>query len=554
MHRRFATSQLRRPTSLDGWWDFCTDPSDQGVSESWYNQFPDAEATLWVPGVWNTRRGFEQYAGPAWYRRRFTTGQCLAVVLRFGAITHQSNVWLDGEPVGDHYGSFLPFSFLLPRLPAGSHELVVRVDNATDMAGTVTPPGISGRRYGGILRHVWVEELDGPAHVAALRVTPVVKRSRATLRVRAELQNLTERPLNDTWTLYLDDAPIRSGLLHLDPRDVQVLLFAVNVRVEDWSPQNPRLYHVRLAFGGDDTIERTGFRDLRIEGDQVLLNGVPLHIRGIDRHEEHADWGYAVPGHLLARDLDLIQDVGANAIRGVHYPEDELLLDLCDERGILFMEGVPLCGCGQEHLRNDIMGDRASAMLWAMISRDVSHPCIWAWSLLEDCATDSSEGYAVVEQLVETAREADPTRPLTFASSCGLADTCLDMVDLACVNVACARQENGLPTPAAWAALLDGLRDQLGGKPLLAMGVCPADFVGPQGPSDEAAGAFGDAVRSLMQREDLVGFSIRTFADTQDESPCLCTSGWDVGEMGLLDGYRRPKWAWAVLRALLAER
>ncbi|MHB0856193.1 MAG: glycoside hydrolase family 2 protein [Anaerolineae bacterium] len=559
MHRRFATSQLRRPISLNGWWDFQVDPSDVGVGESWYSAFPDTDATLWVPGVWNTRQGSAHYEGAAWFRQRFTTGDCLAVVLHFGAVTHQANVWLDGEPVGDHYGGFLPFSFLLPHLPAGLHELVVRVDNARDMAGAIPPAGHSGLRYGGIFRSVWVEELGGPAHVATLRVTPVVKRSRTTLRVRAELQNLTERPLNETWTLFLDDVPIRSGLLHLDPRDVQVLLFAANVRVDIWSPEEPRLYKVRLVFGGDDVIERTGFREIRVDGGQVMLNGSPIHIRGIDRHEEHPDWGYAVPEHLIARDLDLIEELGANAIRGVHNPDDELLLDLCDERGILFMEGVPLSGCSQEQLAHDIMGDRASAMLWAMISRDVSHPCIWAWSLLEDCATDTPEGCAVVEQLAQTAHEADPTRPLTYASSCGVADSCLDMVDLICVNAACALEGDSIVDITAWRSMLSDLRQRVGDMPLLVAGLEPGAFLRSQAGGgdaldgqDAARRAIRDTIQMLLQSEGVAGVSLRQFADAYGEGSCGCLPGQASQGAGLLDAYRQPKASWQVLRALLA--
>ena len=93
-----------------------------------------------------------------------------------------------------------------------------------------------------------------------------------------------------------------------------------------------------MTCGGDLLQERVGFRNIAIDGTRVFLNGKPLQIKGVNRHEDHPDWGYALPEHLMLRDLDLLEELGANSVRGSHYPNDQRFLDLCDERGI-FVHG-----------------------------------------------------------------------------------------------------------------------------------------------------------------------------------------------------------------------
>ena len=342
MHRTFATTTTRRQIDLEGCWDWAPDANDAGIAEQWYRRFPAGAERMWVPGVWNTCRRHLNYEGAAWYRTRFTVGACAAALVRFAAVTHQANVWLDGEPLGEHYGGFLPFCFSIPAPEAGEHELVVRVDNPHDMASTIPSANLDWFRYGGIHRPVWVEELPGPGYISCLRLTPVGAQGRAILRVRAELANVGDRMVNERWTLYLDGQPVKSGHVRLDPAEAQVLLFAVDVPdARLWSPGDPQLTMVRLAFAGDDVIDRTGFRALEVRGNDILLNGEPLRIRGVNRHEDHPDWGFALPPHLMLRDLELLADLGATSIRGAHYPNDQRLLDLCDERGILFMEEIP---------------------------------------------------------------------------------------------------------------------------------------------------------------------------------------------------------------------
>jgi len=554
MHRTFITSTTRKCTYLDGTWDFAADPHDLGLGAGWYDRFPQDCVPMWIPGVWNTSRPYLNYEGVGWFRTRLSLRECAAAAISFGSVTQQANVWLDGEPLGEHYGGFLPFSFLLIGSEPGQHELIVRVDNTHDMTSTIPSAHLDWWRYGGIPRPVWVEDLQGPGYVASLRLTSLVG-DKPTLRVRSEVVNLSDQPLDDVWTLYVEDEPLLSREVHLAPGDSQVLMFGQQVRdVRLWSPDDPQLYRIRLAFAGDDLIERTGFRDLKVVKRQVLLNGEPIRILGVNRHEDHPEWGPALPQHLMLRDLDLVKHLGANAIRGAHYPNDQRMLDLCDERGVLFMEEIPLWGFGREQRARDIIGDRASAMLWAMIDRDVSHPCIWAWSLLNECATDAPEGRMLLERLAETAREADPTRPVTFASSRNLDDICFDLVDLVCVNAYYGWYTHDL----TWPKFLDKVRAKIGERPLLVTEFGAGAIPGCHNIDEDVCWSeeyqsevLTKAIGHFLRRDDLLGFYIWQLFDTRSDKAFALRRPRGYNNKGLLNQYRRPKLAYHAVRNLL---
>jgi beta-glucuronidase len=557
MHRTFQTTTTRKQTYLHGRWDFVADPDDVGVSEEWCCHFPEDSIEMYVPGVWNTHRAYLNYEGPAWYRYRFSIDSCPAMAICFGAVTHQANVWLDDEPLGEHYGGFLPFSFLVPHPKPGEHELIVRVDNTHDMISTIPAARLDWFRYGGIPRPVWVEELQGDAYIASLRVTPVLTGDKATLRVRSELLNLTDSRLDTEWTLFVDERPLRSEGVQIEAHGSQVILFAVDVDdARIWRPQDPALHMVRLACGGDDLIERTGFRSVRVEGTQILLNDEPIRILGVNRHEDHPDWGFALPEHMMLRDLDLLADLGANSIRGSHYPNDPRMLDLCDERGILFIEEIPLWGFSREQLAQELISDRAAAMLWAMVERDAGHPCIWAWSVLNECATDTPEGRVVAERLISTVRELDSTRPVTFASDRGTRDICMDLVDFVCLNA-----YPGWYAETTWPEFLNRMRAKIGNKPMIVSEFGAGAIYGWHALEEGVVWSeehqrciVADAVACFLERDDLVGFYIWQYFDTRtDGGEWALRRPRNFNNKGLLDEYRRPKLVYYAVRDLLKQ-
>jgi beta-glucuronidase len=427
------------------------------------------------------------------------------------------------------------------------------------MTSTIPSANLDWFRYGGIHRPVWVEEIRGPGYVSSLQLTPVSEENKDTLRFRAELVNVSDSPLENSWTLYVQDQPVMSKEVRLAAGETRVIMFAKEMaEVRRWSPDQPQLYSVRLAFAGDDLIDRVGFREVRVSGHQILLNGQPLRIRGVNRHEDHPEWGFALPPHLMLRDLDVLKKMGANAIRGAHYPNDQRMLDLCDEQGILFLEEIPLWGFTKEQMILDIIQSRATAMLWAMIKRDINHPCIWAWSVLYECATDTPEGRMVTKDLIDTAREADPTRLVTFASWKNFEDQCFDLVDVVCVNRLLGWYERHV----TWSEFLDHMRTKIGDKPLIVSVFGGGGILGYRTLEDDVYWSeeyqqrvLHDALAVFLAREDLMGFYVWQLMDTRADQRTehVMRRPRAMNNKGLLDEYRRPKLAYYAFRDAVAR-
>ena len=142
----------------------------------------------------------------------------------------------------------------------------------------------------------------------------------------------------------------------------------------------------------DDLIDRFGFREVTVCGKDILLNGEKLKIRGVCRHEDHSQFGCALPYEAMAADLEQIKDLGANSVRTSHYPNDERFLDLCDEQGILIWEENHARGLSEEDMRNKNFEWQAEQVIREMIQAHYNHPCIYIWGILNECASDSEYG------------------------------------------------------------------------------------------------------------------------------------------------------------------
>ena len=156
-----------------------------------------------------------------------------------------------------------------------------------------------------------------------------------------------------------------------------------------YTPENPAFTYVRcvLRENGkdiDDLIERTGLRTIRTEGTKILFNDQPVRIRGFNRHEDHGLFGSSLPPAAMVQDLQLIRDLGGNAVRTSHYPNDPYFLDLCDEMGILVWEESHARGLSEEQMHHPLFLRQSRQCIEEMILRDSSHPCIFIWGLLNE--------------------------------------------------------------------------------------------------------------------------------------------------------------------------
>ncbi len=197
--------------------------------------------------------------------------------------------------------------------------------------------------------------------------------------------------------------------------------------ITPWTPKEPKLYllKVRLMMEGkavDDLIERVGFRTVTVEDGHILLNGSRIFMKGFNRHEDHGMCGCAIPLQLMVQDLDLMRDMGANAVRTCHYPNDELFLDLCDERGVLVWV-------------NPNFDIQCENCIREMIENHYNHPAIVIWGILNECASETEEGRKKYAAQYAQIRRMDQSRPATSATCRHFTDICLDLPDVVPFNM-----------------------------------------------------------------------------------------------------------------------
>jgi beta-galactosidase len=202
-----------------------------------------------------------------------------------------------------------------------------------------------------------------------------------------------------------------------------------------WSPSHPALYQCEVTLSGAhgeiSNTERFGFRYFEFENKGPFrLNGQRLHLRGTQRHEDHAGLGSAMPEDLIRKEMLMIKQMGANFIRLGHYQQSRIALDLCDELGLLVWEEIPWCrsGIGSERWQQ-----LTRATLHNMIDQHYNHPSVILWGLGNENdwpgeypEINKDKIRSFLSELQETSHQLDPSR-VTSIRRC---DFCKDIPDV----------------------------------------------------------------------------------------------------------------------------
>jgi beta-glucuronidase len=564
MHRTFDPTPTRWRRELDGPWDFLTDPPEGGAEAGYVESFPDDADRMAVPGTWNVRPSYHDHEGVAWYHRRFEVPATGVARLTFHGVCHDATVWLDGDRVASHYGGYTPFE-IQDTLAAGEHDLVVRTDNTRDER-SIPRPGTDWFPYGGITREVvlelvperFVEDLvveytigDGAREVPA-------EDARVHATVEVVVRNVGESVERTVGTNVAGTDARRTVDL---PTGTTTVTFDVQPTVDLWSPEDPDLYdvigHVETADGRDEYRDRVGFRSIAVTDTDVLINGEATPLRGVNRHEDHPEWGHAQPHRLQEHDLDVIEDAGCNTIRTAHYPNHPRFLDCCDERGILVIEEIPYWQFDAERFAREGVLDRGLATLEDLIERDRHHPSIVAWSVSNECENDEQGVYDATKRLVETARAHDD-RPVTLASnqyhSSGGQDPCLDLVDVACINAYPGWYGDG-----SWAETLQHARADNPEKPIVVSEFGAGAVANERTHENQKwsegyqANFLAETIETFKNADAVAGFTVWQYCDTRTDPREWATRPKTKNNKGIVDEYRRPKQAYHAVRDALGE-
>jgi beta-galactosidase len=385
--------------------------------------------------------------GPAWYRKKLDIpardkGQSIFLDID-GAMSHAS-VWLNGRLVGGWPYGYNSFRLdLTPyAVPGGDNQLAIRLDN----------PAESARWYpgAGLYRDVWLT-VSNPVHVAhrgTVIRTPEVSRAAAQVELAVTVDNdgKDAATLDINTQLYAlgeDGRRTGSAVASMSSQRVTVAgrgsaTVNAGARIAQprlWGPlpqQRPHRYVAVTTVSRNgkavDTYETPfGIRSLRFDPNQGLfVNDEKIMINGVNNHHDLGALGAAFNRRAAERQLQMLQEMGANAVRMSHNPPSPELLELTDRMGILVMDEVfdswerkktPL----DFHL---IFPDWHEQDLRAMLRRDRNHPSIIMWSVGNEVGEQytGEAGAAIGAKLVSIAHQEDPTRPATVAMNYAKSD------------------------------------------------------------------------------------------------------------------------------------
>ncbi|MDR6550849.1 glycoside hydrolase family 2 TIM barrel-domain containing protein [Paenibacillus qinlingensis] len=564
MIRTFAEHHIRQTQEISGQWDFIKDPSNIGMQDAWYQQFPTPETNLFVPGCWNNEFGLYDYEGVAWYRTSFELSSPEHLRLVFHAVLGHADIYLDGVHLGYHYGGYSPFQFVVPNAAAGIHELIVRTDS-TLTRQTIPIDVVDWFHYGGIIRPVELQFISD-VYIEKLWVDYTLgNQANADVSVNVTLRSLTDSAQTVPLTLQANGVSFhQENVIVPAGQALTVEIKQTWDKVRLWHVGKAELYTICALTGSDDVIDRIGFRRIEVKDRRICINGKPIYLQGVNRHEEHPEWGFAFPPKLMKKDLDLIKELGCNTVRGSHYPQSQYWIDLLDEHGFVYWSEIPMWGA---HMPKEVTTDalfrsRAMQMVDEMIERDFHHPSIVFWSVHNEIDTTCQEALDITLPMIDLVRSKDSSRLVSYATMHPLNDVLLPHFDIIGINKYNGWYEGNVEGFETMLEQFHAYAESMGAgdKPILMTEFGAAGIYGDTGweprlfSEDYQAHVLTEALRIFRNDPKIGGTYIWQFADVRAELKSHKTNFRDrarsFNNKGVLNEFRKPKQAYRVVREI----
>ena len=557
MIRTFETHKIRKMKELSSClWDFET-LSGEG----------DCRQQVYVPSCWENYPGTAAYTGKARYCRTFEAEG--NVRLEFKGVSHTACVYVDGEKVASHYNAYTIFEAIVPNLRSGKHTLEIIADNSFGPESALHVPN-DYQSYGGISRAVIMEEIED-VYIKWIHFTPLLKRNENAEGKawfgKAEINLCNVSDWDFTGNIVVNFAGHRLVSLPVTLRGKETKVITTEEllcrEAEEWSPESPRLYSIEAiledkdSISVDDLIERVGFRTVEVSGKDILLNGKKLLIKGLCRHEDHPQFGCALPLEAMQYDLMIAKDLGANSIRTTHYPNDELFLDLCDEQGILVWEENHARGLSEELMRNPYFDKQCEDCIYEMITAHYNHPSIYIWGILNECASHTEYGKACYEAQYEWIRKLDASRPRSSASCQFKTDICFGYPEIVSYNIY-PKWYHDTPVKEYLKDLYEWVQDNTEGKekPFLITEIGAGALYGYRHPShvkwteEYQAETLKEQITAVFEQDGCSGIYIWQFCDTRVSSSWFGTRPRTMNNKGIVDEYRRAKLSYEIVKGM----
>ncbi|MBO4630614.1 MAG: hypothetical protein J5858_01690 [Lentisphaeria bacterium] len=534
---------MRNSINMNGVWNF-TFREEEGMPLP--ERIPANlryESSIAVPGCFDVLAPWFGKRGTGFFRREVHAGGL--VQLSVDGLGIEGRIFWDGKFIGDCPYAYMPEKFTFEAGERGSHELVIAVSNQYNK---VFFPFYDFYAFGGIFGDVTLEELPKD-YLEWMRITTLDCRTgKISLKVRAGRFFRKEFPLR----IQIDSKTVKT--VPFSGREQEYELTVPLFKL--WSPENPNLHRLELFLKNDRLEETFGIRQIEIKGTKLLLNGKELRLFGYNRHESHPEFGAASPPSLMAADLQMVKDQGANFIRGSHYPQRKKFLQLCDQIGILVWEEILGWDVKPPELFTPGFLRRQKDQARKLAAVHYNHPCIIIWGFMNETESQLPRVRSIIKKVYDAYREIDTTRPITYASNKYEKDVCMDLVDIVAMNPypgwggICWEEISGLAHIEPRLAEIEAAVPV--DKPFMLSEIGASAIYGDHDPwkvrwSEEyQADLVKEVCRVVLNNERYCGLSFWHFCDAKS----YINGGRVLGfnDKGILDRYRRPKLAWEAIR------
>ncbi len=315
-------------------------------------------------------------------------------------------MYLNGKKLGIHKGGFTPFQFdVTGKLTKGENFVVLKADN-TRHQDEIPTVNTDWWDYGGITRDVLLAEVP-TSYIADYKI----QLAKGNLNRIEGFVQLAGVETAQTVTIAIPEAGIKQSVV-TDAKGRAVITIPVK-KLNYWTPENPKLYHVEIASAVDKITDRIGFRTIETKGQDILLNGKSVFLRGISLHDENP----LIPGRLRGQGdmrmmLQWAKELNCNYVRLAHYPHSEEMVRLADEMGLMVWAEVPVYWTIS--WENPATFSNAQQQLSDLIIRDKNRSSVIIWSVGNETPLSDPRNL-FMGKLVNTARSLDDTRLVAAA-------------------------------------------------------------------------------------------------------------------------------------------
>jgi len=349
------------------------------------------------------------------------------VYIHFDGVESAFYIWVNGKKVGYSQGSRTPAEFnITPYLNKGKNKLAIEVYRWSDGSYLECQ---DYWRISGIFRNVYLYSRS-KVHIRDFEIIPELDDDyrNADLQIIVRVKNNSNKAIWDPkieMSLLKDNSVIKKiteKSRYIAPGSETIIRIKTEIKnPKKWSAENPNLYTsiIELKDKNGKSIEvlscKTGFRESKIVNGQLLVNGKPVLIKGVNRHDHDPVTGHYVSRESMIKDIVLMKQNNINTVRTSHYPNDPYFYELCNKYGLYVIDEANIESHGMYYDPDKTLANKPEwknahvDRIKRMIERDKNHPCVIIWSLGNEAGFGTN-----FEAASQWIRERDPSRPIHY--------------------------------------------------------------------------------------------------------------------------------------------